>query len=612
MRLWKDSSGSTPASPAVMPTGGGTPATPATPPAESPTRGNHAPAANGGIDPFALPAAVSADPFGTGVGNGTASREERDEARHERRLLEVEFADALNRLADFQNPYMRAGGAARVAALATRRVANPGQERASVLEACPFFVRASAHITAAVHMEDEPAVRDEIRKALDSMVDCAVSFSADIATPFTDDPQLLVYALLDDLADANRSAKRAFQIVLARYLSRVCTAGEVNFEALRPLVGFTAFCADEELTFRVLCDLANEPECRTAFQVQATLGFAQSMRKTAVTGGNRSEDTFESLWHHSERLKESASALASCLRGLTPPPKSALGSDVVLENWRRQGRRVNLWGAFLPGARLGRVQLAGTTLAQANLHGAVLENAVLVGADLSSARLNGANLQGVLLHYDGEAGTIRADLHKANWWNADPQTWRGAQGEALQQHLQSRFPRPAQTAPPPAPAPAPVVAEALPTTPGPKPAAAAPAAGRSARSLLRGKAATSPNVLDSAGDLTVRESGLPKDTDTVADADLARVADLMDADARSAVSIDTVGLDTVQVRESGLPKTQHVSASDLTGVRDLMADRAPVTFSGGSVQIRDSGNPQNTGKVTDADLAGIQDLMKDR
>ena len=255
-------------------------------------------------------------------------RWEEEKSRYERQRLDTEFNDALNRLADIQNPFMRAGGANRVAALARRHMAD-SQE---IEDAYPYFVRASGHLAAALHLEEESAVRDEVHKALDMMTDFA-RFEGEMG-------QLLIYSLLDDIAAANRSARKAFVGALARHLARTAISENsyaTNYDALRPLVDFTSFCPREEDTFRCLCDIADSPDCRTQTRFQAAVGLAQALRKSASLA-TQSTDALDVVYRAGERLKETTTALTACLRALTTVPEEVIdGGEIRLGMWPSRG-----------------------------------------------------------------------------------------------------------------------------------------------------------------------------------------------------------------------------------------------------------------------------------
>lgn len=525
-------------------------------------------------------------------------RWEDEKSRYERQRLDTEFNDALNRLADIQNPFMRAGGANRVAALARRHMANS----TDIEDAYPYFVRASGHLAAALHLEEESAVRDEVHKALDMMTDFA-RFEGEMG-------QLLIYSLLDDIAAANRSARKAFVGALARHLARTAiseNSAATNYDALRPLVDFTSFCPREEDTFRCLCDIADTPDCRTQTRFQAAVGLAQALRKSSSMA-TQSTDALDVVYRTGERLKETTTALTACLRALTAVPEEILdGGEIRLGMWRRAGRRLHLAGTFLTGARLANAHLTGGNLMDAMLHGCELENTYLVGANLFGAKLGGANLFSAVLTPEGipalSDNAPAAALTGADWWRASATSWRGTKGEALKKWLLGRYPVPTEAETVPhwndGPAAAPVAAAPV---VGESPAAAARAGratgGRSVRALFGGPTAAS--------------------TTTAKDAEIVETVEEED-NSHPSVDINSVRLDTVQVRASGRPGySDQFRSRDLSSVHDLMSDRAEGDINRvneETVQVRSSANPTDLRqhpRVSSRDLLAVQDLMKDK
>lgn len=550
-----------------------------------------------------MPLPVPAAPGSNASADTLAFERERwedEKARYERQRLDTEFSDALNRLADIQNPFMRAGGANRVAALARRHMADSQD----IEDAYPYFVRASGHLAAALHLEEESAVRDEVHKALDMMTDFA-RFEGDMG-------QLLIYSLLDDIAAANRSARKAFVGALARHLARTAIAENThatNYDALRPLVDFTSFCPREEDTFRCLCDIADSPDCRTQTRFQAAVGLAQALRKSASLA-TQSNDALDVVYRTGERLKETTTALTACLRALTAVPEEIIdGGEIRLGMWRRAGRRLHLAGTFLTGARLAGAHLVGANLMDAVLHGCELEGTSLLGANLFGAKLGGVNLFNAVLAPEGNPGVPAsapaATLTGADWWQASPTSWRGTKGEGLKKWLLSRYPVPRETGTAPhwndapvaaAPANAPVAGES--------PASAARAGratgGRSVRALFGGTAAPSTATVASAAEIT---DDLPEE----------------EADESIPVDVHTVRTDTVQVRASGRPGySDTFNPRDMSSVHDLMGERTDedlTRVTEETVQVRTSANPsdlRHNPRVSSNDLLAVKDLMKER
>src|SRR5262249_13363132 len=125
----------------------------------------------------------------------------------------------------------------------------------------PFFSRAASQLAAALHLEQEQAVRDEVMKALNRMTDFARGGN-----------QALLEIQITELADANRSATKAFVEALSRYCSLLPERTDDN---LRPLIGLAPFCLAPDRTLAVLRDLAASKKCRDAASVHAALRAAQ-------------------------------------------------------------------------------------------------------------------------------------------------------------------------------------------------------------------------------------------------------------------------------------------------------------------------------------------------
>ena len=376
-----------------------------------------------------------------------------EQERFDRQQLANEFTDILNRFAT-ENPLMRASAASRLAEMAIRPL--PGNTPEVTASNFFFFPRVSAQLATALHMDGEQAVRDEVIKAIKRMAD--FSHHGD---------QVLLLLQIDDLADANRSAKNAFIETLAEY----CSWPEnslVDDVALRPLVGFTRFC-DEMTGHTLYCvrDLVDSSECQNAILVQKTL----RQSKVATTGGDSAPNdncdeyaaTLRKLQKQAANLRDTRDALCVCLDHLARP-STLPASPTDLLVWRRS-KALNLSGCFLAGANLSRTQLQGASLIGSYLEGAYLfeaglERAILSGANMQEARLDTAHieaanleltrLQGahmwhvhmdyVFLHdtrFEEEAVGDReepskdrgyrfgrrASIEQSNWWDAKAESW---------------------------------------------------------------------------------------------------------------------------------------------------------------------------------------------
>src|SRR5207248_11626473 len=125
----------------------------------------------------------------------------------------------------------------------------------------PFFPRAVAQLAAALHMETEQTVRDEVMKALLRM------------TEFSGEGRGALFTLqIAELACANRSARKAFLEALARYCSLF---EKLTDDDLRPLIGFAPFCLKPDTILVSLRDFASSKKCRDAASVYAALRAAE-------------------------------------------------------------------------------------------------------------------------------------------------------------------------------------------------------------------------------------------------------------------------------------------------------------------------------------------------
>lgn len=296
------------------------------------------------------------------------------EIQFDRRALESSFADILNRFAS-ENPIIRANAAIRLGEIAQKQW--PGKSERETLDNYPFFPNATAQLAAALQMEHNKAVRDEVEKAL-----------ARTAIFAEQDNQLLLYLLVRELSDANRNAKYAFREALAEGTSRV---ENVTSEQLRPLIPFASFCEREEDSLSYLQALADSNECKRA-------ATAKAIRRKGLTDEARKEGDLKLLPDieaSAKRLISTRDALATALRALAAPRKSWWAAPYP-KGWKRR-LPFALDECFLAGAKLEGAHLQGLQIRQVALHGADLKMADLQCADLSFAQLNGATMFGAFL-----------------------------------------------------------------------------------------------------------------------------------------------------------------------------------------------------------------------
>jgi pentapeptide repeat protein len=303
-----------------------------------------------------------------------------EQERFDRQQLDSLFVDIQNRFAS-ESAMMRANAAIRLAEMAEMRL--PGKPVVRVRENYPFFSRAASQLSAALHMEKEQAVRDEVMRALDRMTGFARGGN-----------QALLYCQIAELADANRSAKKDFVDALARYCS---LSQEVTDDDLRPLTGFAPFCLAPETALVCLRDLASSKRCHDAASVQSALRAAQRAGAAAICVWEERLRLLPDIQSSAARLIDTRTSIvlalhARCAQGMSsrltglaggePDPQATLD----LQDTQLQG--ADLRGAQLLGAFFDDAHLQGAILAGAQLQGARLQ-----GADLTDADLTDANLQ---------------------------------------------------------------------------------------------------------------------------------------------------------------------------------------------------------------------------
>jgi hypothetical protein len=309
-----------------------------------------------------------------------------EQERFDRQELDSLFIDIQNRFAS-ESAMVRANAAIRLAEMAEMRL--PGKPAAQARENYPFFSRAASQLSAALHMEREQAVRDEVMKALDRMTGFARRGN-----------QALLSILIAELADANRSAKKSFVDVLAKYCSLY---QEITDDDLRLLTGFAPFCLAPNTAVAGLRDLASSKRCRDAASVQSALRAAQWAGTAAICEQEERLRLLPEIQSSAARLIDTRTSLvialharcpqnvASRLTGLAegePDPQARLD----LQETQLQG--ADLHGALLPGAFLDGAHLQGAILAGAQLPGAQLHGANLTDADLTDANLQDARYDG--------------------------------------------------------------------------------------------------------------------------------------------------------------------------------------------------------------------------
>ena len=325
-------------------------------------------------------------------------------ARFTRTLLETDLFDAVDRLGYRDSPAMRFAAVARLRDLAFYAEADG---------TLPLFSRVSHHLAAGLRFDESPEMRQRIAGALQEIAGgLAANGSAEHA-------QILV----KDLADANRSALRAFLEALGLfYARRPRVEAEGDSDAVRFLAEITEFAPDDSGLHCVL-DLSDDPACIQAARFAAFARSDEASHRVQAT--TRSDEGVEEVWSEGERLKASVAPLVAALHAAA-----------------RVGTTVAAPGVFLAGADLSSLDLRGADLSRAYLEGATLAKADITGADLRGVCFSGAALGGVVALDRNEPDTL-GDFTEADWWNAAPDSWFGEAGASLRQLLLRRFPPPA-------------------------------------------------------------------------------------------------------------------------------------------------------------------------
>lgn len=318
----------------------------------------------------------------------------------EREALEKQFNDTLDRLASTDR-ILRANAVIRLAEMVEE--CWPGRSRAFSPANYPFFTRALSQLTAALHLEQEQALRDEVVKALRRMIASQAGSSAELRP-----------ILLRELADANRSAKRSFIELLSKYCALYPC---VNNEALRPLASFAPFCSTRAATLVAIRDLAEGTECTELIRARR---FVSSTEGTGASTDEGVNSVLLQIQISGACLIDARNVLVDALRArftMQDGSSSAeAGADdeeeamVLFSISRDEGRvvwQVDLEGVFLAGSDLHAVDLSYTNLRSAYLQAANLERSKLQCCSLDSARLqcvrgesvnlNGASLDSACL-----------------------------------------------------------------------------------------------------------------------------------------------------------------------------------------------------------------------
>ena len=393
-------------------------------------------------------------------------KEAQERTNYDRKALADEFSDILNRFSSDKSA-IKANAAIRLAEMAETQ--RPDAARDFTPANYPYFPRATSQLTAALHMETEDSVRAEIVKALNRMTEFAKN----------NESESFQHLLVNELADANRTAKKAFIKAVAEYMahfSEIDEETEMRFEdiitdeksqMLNQLSIVAPFCVGKNAKYATR---AWQAALMSTEEYKAATTLCVAVRRASSPEERQKQDhlSIEPVRLYAARLMDTRNVLAVALRVLHPP-KDAPTTLEEWEKWKRPNQLL-LAECFLAGASFGAAQLQGVSLARAQLQGASLFGAQLQGASLFKAQLQGASLawahlQGALLNSaqlqgaslrnahlqeakliniryeegEGEA-YCHADFTEANWWEAKL-TMFGLKGTPFKEWLQKNFPQ---------------------------------------------------------------------------------------------------------------------------------------------------------------------------
>lgn len=364
--------------------------------------------------------------------------------------LQDQFGDIQNRLAS-PEPIIRANAALRLAQFGETRKPGVEDDEPRTKDDCPYFVPVASQLATALYLEPNPAIRKAIREAIKNLISFANT---------KEDDQPLLHALIERLADANRTARDNFIRAFAEWTvadedwqmlqgteyddpeHEIWEDGETKAYHLRNNVfGFLAsvapFCREQKttrlvletlITFGARKDDEGKPSQGSTFAVQRRKSLQKrKAQKDATEQAKLDALLLPSLETAAQQLIDTRDALAEGLNALTKPKSFTLP---FTPNWRRE-HALNLSYCFLSGSQIWETHLEGANFSSAHLEGAYLTVSHLEGAHLSMAHLEGANileahLEGAHLfmaHLEGAALRAThlegADINEAHLDGAD-------------------------------------------------------------------------------------------------------------------------------------------------------------------------------------------------
>lgn len=408
-------------------------------------------------------------------------RHEQERLHFARKELHDQFVDIQNRF-EKTDPAMKASAALRLATFAERL--EPGQEMKTVSEPNlprpepneennPYFLTVAKQLATALYLEDRPVVRKAIRDALAQMTKFAAKAGRE---------QILLHQLSAVLADANRTAKDAFIIVMAEWAVATHAKNQTNLsdkveriispptgilcvEDFDLLADVTSFCKSKEATIACLRSLTTEGEERANEWTNSapntvTKPGKYTLARVVYTAKRQSQTPEERVKADAllllrleilaQQLTDTRDALVMALGNehLCLPcdfPKERLAEvlaipdflpeESLIQQYRElqnairavigNSKNENVWQRRYP-ISLSHCFLAGAILTRAHLPGVNLRGTHLAGADLAFAQLSGAELSSAhLVGADlSEAQLLgstlsKAQLSKTSFYNAN-------------------------------------------------------------------------------------------------------------------------------------------------------------------------------------------------
>jgi uncharacterized protein YjbI with pentapeptide repeats len=324
--------------------------------------------------------------------------------------LESHFVDVQNRFAS-SDPIQRAYAAVRLSEMAVTQC--PSWTEGSTKTKYPFYPRAASLLSAALHMESDQSVRDEVEKAVVRMAEFDKS-----------PPQSLLHGLISEMADANRSAKSVFIELLSEYFapsySRHMGLEEDKDRGIQGLLPLVSFSNDTRVLNASLRSLTDTDTIGLKAFNYADRRKIQSLEERRAAD----KTVKDRLRLGAELLLDCRDALATSIRALKKPSNApSLVEDS--RGWVRECP-VILDGCFLAGSSLEEAQLQGADLVGTHLQGCNLASANLQRANMCGAKIQFADLWYAVLWRSrvenvqaNSAELIQCDLRYAHLQNVD-------------------------------------------------------------------------------------------------------------------------------------------------------------------------------------------------